>query len=576
LSTLRLVDVPGFAPWLWLLLPLLVGCAGDPAGDTRAHDRPTVRERPSDPTPAVTTAAWFEDVASPAGINFVPRNGQEAGHCSILETLGVGVALFDYDGDGDVDLFVPGGGRFGAQQEVLGLPAALFRNEDGVRFSEVTAQARCGDAPFYSHGAVVGDYDSDGMPDVLITGYNGLLLYRNNGDGTFRENAEAAGLLDDTWSTSAAWGDMNADGVLDLYVVNYVDWSFDNHPFCGPSPTQRDVCSPGDFDAISDRFYLGNGDGTFREAAREVGLEFGGKGLGALAADVDLDGDLDYYVTNDTTPNFLYRNDGQGRLEEVGLISGAALSDMAQADGSMGVDLGDFDQDGLPDLWVANFEDQSFALYRNDGDCMFSHVSAPTGITSARGVYVGFGTAFFDFDRDGDEDLFASTGHVMYHPRNSSIRQLPLLFENRSGQKFVNVAARAGPYMQSRHIGRGVALGDVDDDGAPDLAVAHTNEPISLLLNRSKCDGHWLSLRLIGTTCHRDAVGARITVSAGGLTLTRQVKGGSSFLSSNDPRVLVGLGPSATIDRLEIHWPSGATQTLTDVPADRKIVLLEP
>ncbi len=562
--------------WFGLLVPLAFGCSGDVPNDTETHNRSEVKEMSGQPSSPVTTAAWFEDVASQAGIKFVPRNGQEAGHCAILETLGVGVALFDYDGDGDMDLFVPGGGRFSEKKEVLGLPPALFCNQDGETFSDATTHARCGDAPFYSHGAVVGDYDSDGMPDVLITGYEGLLLYHNNGDGTFTETAAQVGLPGKTWSTGAAWGDVNGDGTLDLYVVNYVNWSFENHPFCGPSAAKRDVCSPGDFDAISDLFYLGNGDGTFREASSEVGLEDGGKGLSILAADIDVDGDLDYYVTNDTTPNLLYQNDGEGRLEEIGLFSGAALSESAQADGSMGVDLGDFDGDGLPDIWVANFEDQSFALYRNEGECNFAHVSAQMGITRARGVYVGFGTAFFDFDLDCDQDLFASTGHVMYHPRNSSIRQLPLLFENHSGKKFVNVSEAAGPYMQSPHIGRGVALGDFDTDGYLDLVVSHTNEPISLLHNRSKTNGHWFGIRLIGVASHRDAVGARVLLRAEGRSQSRQVKGGSSYLSSNDPRLYFGLAEADAIEEIRIQWPSGIRQTFNQVKVDQVLTVVEP
>jgi hypothetical protein len=411
---------------------------------------------------------------------------------------------------------------------------------------------------------------------VLITGYHGLSLYHNLGDGTFSEVAQQAGLVSDTWSTSAAWGDMDRDGNLDLYLVNYVDWSFDKHPFCGPSPKQRDVCSPTEFNAVPHGFFLGCGDGTFRDASREVGLVEGAKGLGVVAADLDLDGDLDYYVTNDTTPNLLYRNDGQGHLEEIGLMSGSALSDNASADGSMGVDAGDFNLDGLPDLWVANFEDQTFALYRNDGNCVFQHVSGLTGISRTRGVYVGFGTVFFDFDLDGDEDLFVTTGHVMYHPKNSSQRQHPLLLENLAGKQFVNVASQAGPYLQSPHVGRGVALGDVDDDGRPDLAVSHTNEPISLLQNQTETTGHWLRLRLIGTRNHRDAIGARVLVRTGEIRQTRQVKGGGSYCSTSDLRLMFGLAGASRVDVLEVLWPSGARQTLRNLRADQTLVLLEP
>ena len=572
--------IPRLRPACWLLLAFCgasFGCRRDAASqNARTTAQPASSPSPRDDTPAVTTAAWFVDVAQSAGIRFVPRNGQEAGHCSILESLGVGVALFDYDGDGQLDLFVPGGGEFGPNHDIRGLRPALFRHAGDWHFTEVTGPAGLAEAQFYSHGAVVGDYDGDGFPDLLITGYHGLYLYHNQGDGTFTEVSHQAGLSHDTWSTSAAWGDLDGDGNLDLYLVNYVDWSFDNDPVCGSSRHQRDVCSPTQFNAVPHRFFLGNGDGTFRDASQEVGLVEGGKGLGVVAADVDLDGHLDFYVTNDTTPNLLYHNDGHGHLQEIGLISGTAFSDTATADGSMGVDLGDYNLDGLPDLWVANFEDQTFALYRNEGNCVFQHVSGLTGISRTRGLYVGFGTVFFDFDLDGDEDIFVATGHVMYDPKNSSTRQHPLLFENLAGKQFVNVASQAGPYTQDVHVGRGVAVGDLDDDGRPDLAVSHTNEPIALLRNESKTAGHWLRGRLIGTRSQRDAGGARVRVQTGDRSQIRQVKGGSSFLSSSDPRLMFGLRDARTVDVLEIAWPSGAKQTLRDVAVDQTVVVVEP
>ncbi len=543
--------------------------------DNMTRQRPTEKGEKTALSP-MNTAARFVDVAPQAGLEFVPRNGREANHATLLETLGVGVALFDYDGDHDLDVFFPGGGYFGDEREILGLPPALFRNDGRLRFTEVTQQAGVAAAPFYSHGAFVGDYDNDGTPDLLVTGYGGLLLYRNNGDGTFTQVAEQAGLTDSSWSTGAAWGDMNSDGHLDLYLAHYVDWSFDNHPFCGPSPEERDTCSPTLFNALSDRFFLSGGDGTFRDATNEVGLVEGGKGLAVLAADLDLDGDLDYYVANDGTPNRLYRNQGKGRLEEIGIMSGAGLNEEAGADGSMGVDLGDFDLDGKPDLWVANFEDQSCALYRNQGDCLFQYVSSQTGVSRLRGVYVGFGTVFFDFDRDGDEDIFVSNGHVVYHSPNAPYRQRPLLFENQKGKQFVNVAPQAGAYTRAPHVGRGVAMGDLDHDGDVDLVVAHTNEPVALLSNRSKSEGHWLRLRLIGLTSHRDAVGARVRIQMGRRTQTRQVKSGASYFSSNDPALSFGLGQRNAIDRIEIDWPSGRKQTLPSLSADQTVIVHEP
>lgn len=415
LHFLRLVSAAFFA------VALTLGCSGQPLSDESSTGSTSNK---STGNLASKSTARFRDIAVEAGVNFVPRNGHEAGHLSILESLGTGVALFDYDRDDWPDIFFPGGGEFSTEPSPVGLPSAMFRNMGEMKFTAVGDAAGVARCPFYSHGACVGDFDADGFPDLLITGYQGLLLYQNQGDGTFVDKTTKAGLTLRSWSTSATWGDANGDGVLDLYIANYVDWSFDKHPACTVQG-KRDICSPKEFQPLSDVFYLGNGEGTFRDATTEVGLVPGGKGLGVVAADLDNDSDLDYYVANDTTPNFLYRNDGQGHFQEVGLISGTAFGELGDAEGSMGADVGDFNGDGLPDLWVANFENQSFALYRNEGDCHFLHVSGITGITAVGSLQVGFGTCFVDFDLDGDLDLFATNGHVMYHSTNAQRMPLP-------------------------------------------------------------------------------------------------------------------------------------------------------
>jgi len=533
----------------------------------------------------------FRDMTDSSGISFTPRNGQDAKHFAILETLGTGVAMFDYDGDEDLDAFFPGGGEYGENNSVRGLPSALFRQEGDWRFSRIANELafpeslRSAGAPYYSHGAIVGDYDGDGFPDLLVTGYGGLTLYHNQGDGTFADVTRGAGLNDQLWSTAAAWGDLNEDGIVDLYVVHYIDWSFANHPVC-PSLIngQRDVCAPTYFRALPPVFYAGNGNGTFRDATEEAGFTAEGKGLGVLLADLDLDGDLDVYVANDTTPNFLYRNEGRGRFVEIGLVSGTAVNDMGRPDGSMGVELADFDLNGLPDLWVTNFEDQSFALYQNLGHGNFQHTSRQMGITAVGGVYVGFGTICGDFDRDGDEDIFVANGHIRLRPKQDRLQQLPLLFENlirphiasTSRPFFVNVAPQAGQYLASPHLGRGVAAGDIDNDGDLDLAIAHTNEPVSVLSNESPSTSHWLKLRLIGTRSPRDAVGARVQIWTGSEMQARQVKGGGSYLSTSDPCLFFGLAESPTVSRMEIRWPSGIVQEFTAIGADQTLTIREP
>jgi len=512
-----------------------------------------------------------------AGIDFTYRNGEEAGQFAIVESLGGGVGLFDYDGDGHLDLFLPGGGSFDARHETVGLPSALYRNDGDWRFTAVSQAAGVDQVGFYSHGVAAADFDNDGFVDALVTGCGGLLFFENQGDGTFREAAGPAGLEDRLWSSSAAWGDLDRDGDLDLYVVHYVDWSPDNHPFCkGPRPNDRDVCPPRRFEGLPDTLYENQGNGTFRDGSSKAGLRPDGKGLGVVIADVDLDRDLDIYVANDTVANFLYQNDGTGHFREVGMTSGTAFNESGAPDGSMGTDLADFDGDGLPDLWVVNYERESFALYRNEGNCSFQHVSQSTGVTALGGLYVGWGTVFLDFDRDGDEDVFISNGHVIRYPVNAPLRQTPLVVENESGTRFVNASSDAGTYMTTPHMGRGAALGDVDDDGDLDLAVVHTNEPMTLLSNETRNDNGWISLRLVGTRSSREPIGAivRLTTAVG--THMQQIKGGTSYASTSDRRLFFGLGRAGQVERVDILWPSGWEQSLTGLEAGRRMTIVEP
>jgi hypothetical protein len=525
----------------------------------------------------VQTLARFEERTPACGINFTNHNGEEAGHFAIIESLGGGAALLDFDRDGSLDLLIAGGGNYGPGTQIRGLPPALYRQAGPWQFDDVTDAAGVNLARHYSHGAAAGDSDNDGFADVLVTGYGGLMFFHNQGDGTFAEAAGAALLRDSLWSSSAAWGDFDRDGDLDLYVAHYVDWSFDKHPFCkGPGPDLREVCPPRRFEPLPHVLYENLGDGTFRDISAGAGLRTDGKGLGVVVADIDLDGNLDIYVANDTVPNFLYRNLGDGRFDDAGVKSGTSLNDMGAPDGSMGTDVGDFNGDGLPDIWVANFEREAFGLYRNEGKSVFQHVSQSTGVTALGGSFVGWGTVFLDFDRDGDEDIFVSNGHVVRYPTNAPIKQTPLLLENDRGRRFLNVSPAAGDYFTSAHMGRGVALGDIDGDGDLDLAVVHTNEPMSLLSNESPNDNHWIALRLIGTRSSRDPIGAFVRIHAISGTFLRQIKGGTSYASTGDLRIFAGLGEAAEIQRVEIHWPSGTVQTLTDLVVDRCLTIIEP
>lgn len=532
--------------------------------------------------PVPDTVASFRDRAARSGVSFTYRNGQEAGYFSIVESLGGGVGLLDWDRDGDLDLFLPAGGRFGDDETIGGRPAGLFLNRGDWSFLDASVQTgTAGETARYSHGAAVGDFDSDGFPDVLVTGFGGVVLWRNLGDGTFENVTVVSGLTDTLWSSSAAWGDLDGDGHLDLYVAHYVNWSFKNNPYCPSKETgKQDICPPRQFRPLPDTLFLSNGDGSFRDASEKSGLvQKGatGKGLGVMMCDIDSDGDLDVYVCNDTVPNFLYRNDGRGQLEEVAMQSGAAVSETGVPEGSMGVDLGDYNLDGRLDLWVTNYERESIALYRNDGRGMFRHVSHIAGLTTVGGLFVGWGTSFFDFDLDGDEDVFVSNGHVIRHPSEAPVRQLPLLFENTQGRRFANVAPGVGGYLAKPHMGRGVARGDLDGDGDIDLVICHTNEPVSVLENLTDRRGrHWLGVRLIGTSPEgsRDAAGAIVTLRVAGMpNQTRQVKSGTSYASSNGPRLTFGLGNSNKVDLIRIRWPGGGVQDVGPIDGDQVLVI---
>ena len=523
------------------------------------------------------------DKTESSGVNFVYDNGRAAGFHTIIESLGGGIGLFDYDNDGRHDLFCPGGGKFDEQKNPSGIPSALFRNLGEWQFADVTSASGTAPAPHLTHGCSAADYDADGFTDLLVTGFGGLQLFHNQGDGTFEEVSQEVGMADTLWSSSAAWADFNGDQHLDVYIDHYVDWGPDDahNPQCpGPEPGLREICSPRRFEPLPHIIYYSNGDGTFRDATSEARLvvepHVCGKGLGVVVGDLDLDGDVDIYVANDTVDNFLYLNDGQGVFEEVGLFHGVARDANGKAEGSMGTDLGDYDLDGLPDLWVANFEQESFSLYRNDGAAQFVHVSQGTGITALGRLYVGFGTVFADVDRDGDEDFVVSNGHVINYPKAAPIRQEPLVLINERG-RFSKAVFPPDGYFSMPHRGRGLASSDLDDDGDLDFVFSHNDgERNALVANDTPPRGGWLRVRLIGTRSIRDAIGARLTLHTSAGDQLRMVKGGGSYESQCDLRPFWGIPAGARVKGITIHWPSGVDQEYPLTEGNQSLTIIEP
>ena len=537
----------------------------------------------TDGQPADYGPPWFEDVTAAGGVAHTYRNGEEAGHLAIPESLGGGVAVVDFDRDGRPDLFFPGGGKFEGKT-VVGLPPKLYRNLGNFKFEDVTKQVGLDAAPLYSHAAAVGDYDRDGWPDLVVTGWGRVYLYHNEPDGQggrkFVEVGAKAGFAEHLWANSAAWVDLDGDGFPELYVCQYGDWSFEkNHPTdCVYVAPVRDVCPPRRFKPLPHKLYKNNRDGTFADVTNLLNQGDGGRGLGAVAVDINNDQKPDVYATNDNNPKFLFVNRTAGGklvLEEKGKLAGVAFDDRGEPNGSMGVDAADYAGNGRAGLWCTNYEGELHALYLNDtpapGRERFRFATKLSGVAAIGQMWVGWGTAFADFDHHGSEDLVVANGHAIRFPQGKTPRrQPPVLFRNDGTGHFDPITPTAGPYFREPHNARGLVAVDLDNDGKLDLVITHVNEPAVVLRNVAPSAGnHWVGFELAGAD-RRDLAGSRVVLTAGGKTRTRFVKGGGSYASAPDTRIHFGLGAAEKIDKVEVFWSwKDGSQVVEGVTADR-------
>jgi hypothetical protein len=527
----------------------------------------------------------FTDVTKSAGIDFVSVSPTDKKY--IVESMNGGVAFFDFDNDGLLDIYLVN--SYSVADALAGKPrphAALYRNLGNGKFVDVALKAGVAD-PGWAMGVSVADYDNDGFDDLFITCFGPNRLYHNRGDGTFEDVTARSGVGDARFSTGAAWGDYDRDGYLDLFVASYVDFKLSDLPQFGKGAlcqfkTVPVQCGPRGLAGAGDKLYHNNGNGTFTEVSKKAGVDDpnGYYGLGVMWTDFDNDGWPDIFVANDATPNFAYRNNHDGTFTDMALPLGLAVDENGVEQGSMGISIGDYDRDGRLDLLVTNFADQYNTIYHQNTDGTYNDVSRSAGLAEVMGPYVGWGVKFFDFDNDGWLDLLIVNGHV--YPQiegaypGGLYKQRTLLYRNLRNGKFEDISTKAGQALTERHVGRGAAFGDYDEDGDIDVIVNELDGPPMLLRNDggSKA-GHWLSLKLVGKKSNRNAVGARVELTAGGLKQIDEVHAGDSYLSHSDWRLHFGLGTATTVDEISIRWPSGASQKLTKLPVDQVIKVEE-
>lgn len=575
---------------LFLLLVFAAGIAAQQPTPTprpgRSYSSDELPKAPPPPGPKGQSPVMFTDVTGISKINFT-HAGSPTAQKYLLETMGGGVAIFDYDNDGRMDLFFTNGALLKDPMPKGAAPDKsdpkfwnrLYHQKADGTFEDVTERSGLRGEGF-SMGVATGDYDNDGYVDLYVTGYGENHLYHNNGNSTFTDVARRSGVAAGGWSTSAAWLDYDRDGRLDLFVARYLDWDFEKGAIlCGDSRGTRAYCHPDNFQGATNLLFHQKNDGTFEELSAKVGIaDPNGKALGVAIADFDNDGWPDIFVANDSVRQELYHNLGNGKFEDVAVMTGAGYDEDGKTFAGMGVDANDYDNDGYPDVFITTLSYQTYPLYHNNGDLSFSYATKSTGVGQITFVNSGWGTRFVDVDNDGLRDIFVAQSHVLDTIEKSTgylkYKQTPLLMRN-TGKGFVDVSATAGAAFTQPIVARGAAFGDLDNDGQVDIVLGILNGA-PLILRNNGTKNHWLGIRLIGSQSNRGGIGARVTVTAlDGRRQSFDSSTSGSYLSANDPRMITGLGAANGLRSVEVRWPSGRTQTVTNLQPDQYITINE-
>jgi enediyne biosynthesis protein E4 len=530
------------------------------------------------PVPARAQAGpKFADVTAQSGITFKHISSPEKRY--IVESMSGGVAMIDYDRDGLLDIYFVNSLTVDLLKSGGKTKSALYHNNGDWTFTDVTEKARVGDVG-WGMGAAVGDFDNDGYDDLFVTCVGPDRLFKNNGNGTFTDVTEKAGVSDPRWSAGAAFFDYDRDGDLDLFVANYIEFDFNKLPEFGKDKTCQYKgiavqCGPRGMPGVGDALFRNNGDGTFTDVSVKAGVSDPDKfyGMGVICSDFDEDGWIDLFVANDSTPNYLYHNNGDGTFKEIGFLSGTALNENGSEQGSMGVTVGDYDHNGKLDLFVTNFADEYNSLYSNNGRNSFADLSHPSKLASVSMPMVGWGTKFFDYDNDGWVDLFVANGHV--YPQIKDYRQRNFVHRNLRDGTFAEVSAQLGTAFAEERVGRGVAFGDLDNDGDVDLAINNLDGAPQLLRNDGGNANNSVLIETVGAKGNRDGIGAKVKVVSGDLTQLNEVRSGDSYISQSDLRLHFGLEKRTKIDVIEIRWPSGTVDKVTGVAANKIVTIQE-